>query len=93
MIKDNQIGRKVSLVAIRVSWALLFARLVLTYQLKVLLGIGSMNLAPAKLFRDVALMRLVGYTAAELRAGFCRRGQLAAGPMHKVRSFSAMART
>src|SRR5216684_6496237 len=59
------------------------ARLVLTYQLKVLLGIGAVNLVPAKLFRDAALMRLVGYTTAELRAGFCRRGQLAAGPMHK----------
>jgi Transposase DDE domain len=59
------------------------ARLVLTYQLKVLLGIGAMNLVPAKLFREVALMRLVGYTAAQLRAGFCRRGDLAAGPMHK----------
>jgi hypothetical protein len=59
------------------------ARLVLTYQLKVLLGIGSINLVPLKLFREVALLRLVGYSAAELRAGFCRRGQLAAGPMHK----------
>src|SRR5262249_50904441 len=59
------------------------ARPVLTYQLKVLLGSGAMNLVPAKLFRDAARMRLVGYTAAELRAGFCRRGDLAAGPMHK----------
>jgi hypothetical protein len=59
------------------------ARLVLTYQLKVLLGIGAMNLVPAKPFRDAALMRLAGYSAEQLRAGFCGRGQLAAGPMHK----------
>jgi hypothetical protein len=62
------------------------ARLVLTYQLKVLLGIGAMKLVPAKLFRDAALMRLAGYTAAQLRAGFCARGSAsgrAAGPMHK----------
>ena len=32
------------------------ARLVMTYQLKVLLGIGSINLVPTKLFRQVALL-------------------------------------
>ena len=59
------------------------ARLIMTYQLKVLLGIGSINLMPTKLFRQVALLKLIGYTEAEMAAGFCERGNLAAGPMHK----------
>jgi len=59
------------------------ARLILTYQLKVLLGIGSINLAPTKLFREVALLRLIGYTTIQMQVGFCRRGNLAVGPMHK----------
>ncbi len=59
------------------------ARLVLTYQLKVLLGIGSINLVPTRLFREVALLQLIGYTTLQLQAGFCRRGHLDTGPMHK----------
>ena len=59
------------------------AQLLLTYHLKILLGIGSINLVPTRLFRDHALLTLIGYTTTQLRAGFCRRGQLAAGPMHK----------
>lgn len=59
------------------------ARLVMTYQMKVLLGIGSINLVPTKLFRQVALMKLIGYTTAEMAAGFCERGKLLSGPMHK----------
>jgi hypothetical protein len=59
------------------------ARLVLTYHLKVLLGIGSINLVPTKLFRERALLHWIGYTTAQLQAGFCQRGQLAVGPMHK----------
>lgn len=59
------------------------ARLIMTYQMKVLLGIGSINLVPAKLFRQVALLKLIGYTTAEMASGFCQRGDLAAGPMHK----------
>jgi len=47
------------------------ARLVMTYQMKVLMGISSINLVPAKLFRQVALMKLIGYTTAEMAAGFC----------------------
>ena len=59
------------------------ARLILTYQVKILLGIGSINLVPTRLFRDRALLKLIGYTTTQLAAGFCQRGQLAAGPMHK----------
>jgi len=59
------------------------ARLILTYQLKVLLGIGSINLVPATLFRERALLKLIGYTTIQLQAGCCRRGHVPIGPMHK----------
>jgi len=59
------------------------ARLILTYQLKILLGIPSMNLVPTKLFREIALLQLIGYTTTQLRGGFSQRGHLASGPMHK----------
>jgi hypothetical protein len=59
------------------------ARLLLTYQVKVLLGIGSINLVPTRLFRDLALLKLIGYTTTQIAAGFCQRGHLAAGPMHQ----------
>lgn len=68
------------------------ARLIVTYQLKILLGIGSMNLVPTKLFREVALLQLIGYTVQELQVGCCQRGQLAAGPMHKNTLADAMER-
>jgi hypothetical protein len=58
-------------------------RLILTYQVKILLGIGSMNLVPTRLFRDVGLLKLIGYTTTQIQAGFCQRGHLAVGPMHK----------
>src|SRR3990172_401191 len=41
------------------------ARLIMTYQLKVLLGIPSINRLPMKLFRDVALLKMIGYTETE----------------------------
>lgn len=59
------------------------ARLLLTYQVKALLGIASINLVPTRLFRDLALLKLIGYTTAQIAAGFCERGHLAVGPMHK----------
>lgn len=59
------------------------ARLVVTYQLKILLGISSINLVPTKLFREIALLRLVGYSVTQMQVGFCERGDLAVGPMHK----------
>jgi hypothetical protein len=68
------------------------AQLFLTYQLKILLGIPSMNLLPTKLFREVGLLRLIGYTAKQMQVGFCRRGQLAKGPMHKNTLGDAMER-
>ena len=59
------------------------AQLILTYQVKILLGIGSINLVPTRLFRDIAVLKLIGYTTTQIQAGFCQRGNLAAGPMHK----------
>jgi Transposase DDE domain len=59
------------------------ARLILTYQLKILLGISSINLVPTKLFREIALLQLIGYTTIQLQVGFCQRGNLPGGPMHK----------
>jgi hypothetical protein len=59
------------------------ARLLMTYELKILLGIGSINLVPTKLFREIALLRLIGYTTPQMQVGFCQRGHLAVGPMHK----------
>src|SRR5215212_5169576 len=59
------------------------ARLLLTYQVKILLGIGSINLVPTRLFRDIALLKLIGSTTTQVQAGFCQRGHLTAGPMHK----------
>ena len=59
------------------------ARLIMTYQLKILLGIPSINLVPTKLFRDLALLKLIGYTTTQMQVGFCQRGNLVAGPMHK----------
>jgi hypothetical protein len=61
------------------------AQLVLTYHLKVLLGIGSINRVPTQLFREWALLQLIGYTTTQLQSGFCERGHLAAGPMHRTR--------
>ena len=66
------------------------ARLILTYHLKILLGIPSMNLVPTKLFREIALLELIGYTTTQLRSGFCHRGQLAGGPMHQNTLAEAM---
>ena len=58
--------------------------LLITYEIKVLLGISSMNQVSTRLFKDLALMRLIGYTADQLLSGFCRRGKAdSPKPMHK----------
>lgn len=59
------------------------ARQILTAQLKVLLGIGSIELVLATLFREVALGRLIGDTTTQIQAGWWVRGHLAAEPMHQ----------
>ena len=60
-------------------------QLLATYELKVLLGIVSMNQLEAKLFREVALLRLVGYTTQQLSGGCASGGRVTTSrctPLH-----------
>jgi hypothetical protein len=58
--------------------------LLLTYQVKVLLGLAGMNCVGQTLFRDRALLKLIGYTTAQLRERFCQRGKPdKQKPLHK----------
>ena len=61
------------------------SRLIMTYQLKILLGIPSINLLPTKLFREVALLKLIGYTTTQMQVGFCQRGNLTQLPQFEVK--------
>jgi hypothetical protein len=47
---------------------------ILLYSLKPLFGIESMDALPPLLFRDEALMRLVGFNAHQVHQGVCQRG-------------------
>jgi hypothetical protein len=67
-------------------------QLLATYELKVLLGIVSMNQVPVKLFREVALLRLIGYTTQQLSGGICKRGYGDHKPMHASTLANAIAR-
>jgi hypothetical protein len=58
--------------------------LITTYCTKVLLGIASVNQVPSRLFRDRALMLLIGYSTDQMLSGFCHRGhEDKQKPMHK----------
>jgi hypothetical protein len=58
--------------------------LIMTYSVKVLLGIASINQVPSRLFRDRALLLLIGYTTDQMVSGFCCRGyEDKQKPMHK----------
>ena len=58
--------------------------LILTYEVKVLLGLSGMNCVGKTLFRDIALLKLIGYTSQQLQEGFCQRGYGdKQKPMHK----------
>lgn len=58
--------------------------LLVSYEIKILLGIASMNQVAERLFKDLALMRLIGYSSDQLASGFCRRGHRdSQKPMHK----------
>jgi hypothetical protein len=58
--------------------------LILTYEVKVLLGLSGMNCIGTTLFRQVALLKLIGYTRAQLHEGFCQRGHAdKQKPLHK----------
>ncbi len=49
------------------------AQLFMTYELKILLGINSINKMTKHLFRDTALLMLIGFTAEQIEEGFCDR--------------------
>ncbi len=67
-------------------------QLLATYELKVLLGIVSINQVEVKLFREVALLRLIGYTTQQLSGGICKRGYGEHKPMHASTLANAIAR-
>ena len=58
--------------------------LILTYEVKVLLGLAGMNCVGKTLFRDIALLKLIGYSTRQLQEGMCQRGYAdKQKPMHK----------
>jgi len=58
-------------------------RLLTTYSVKVLLGIAHLRQVPSFLFRDVGLLKRIGFTATEIREGVCKRGKGRSRPMHQ----------
>lgn len=60
------------------------AKLLLTYQIKVLMGISSINQVPHLLFGDTGLLMMLGYTAQQIENGHCKRGKGKYNrPLHK----------
>ncbi|MDP2896918.1 MAG: transposase [bacterium] len=60
------------------------AKLLLTYQARVLLGIDSVNKIPHMLFGDIGLLMTLGWTAMQIKEGVCKRGKgKHDGPIHK----------
>ena len=63
------------------------AKLLLTYQMKILLGIAHMNQVPDTLFNDTGLLMLLGFSARQIKHGYCKRskkrGKKRKGPMSK----------
>ena len=58
--------------------------MILTYEVKQLMGISSMNQLEEHLFRDTALLKIIGFTARQIQEGFCCRGkEKRRGPMHR----------
>ena len=58
--------------------------LILTYEVKILLGLAGMNCVGKTLFRDIALLKLIGYSTRQLQEGFSQRGYGdKQKPMHK----------
>lgn len=60
------------------------AKLLLTYQARVLVGIESINKIPYLLFGDLGLLMTLGWTASQIKEGVCKRGHgKHNGPIHK----------
>jgi len=58
-------------------------RLLTTYSAKVLLGIAYLREVPVFLFKDIGLMKKIGFTATQIREGICKRGKGKSRPMHR----------
>jgi hypothetical protein len=67
-------------------------QLLATYESTVLSGVVSMNQVEGKLFREVALLRLIGYTMQQLSGGICKRGHGEHKPMRAGSLSNAIAR-
>lgn len=57
--------------------------LLTTYSTKILFGISSMNQVPHLLFREIGLLKMIGFTATQIEKGICKRGKGKSVPMHK----------
>jgi hypothetical protein len=58
--------------------------MILTYEVKQLMGISRMNQLEEHLFRDTALLKIIGFTARQIQEGFCQRGEgKRRGPIHR----------
>ncbi len=58
--------------------------MILTYEVKQLMGISSMNQLEEHWFRDTVLLKVIGFTARQIQEGFCQRGKgKRLGPMHR----------
>jgi hypothetical protein len=55
------------------------AKLFITYEVKILLGIESVNKITGYLFRDTALLMIIGFTAKQIKEGFCDREGIYSG--------------
>lgn len=58
-------------------------RLLTTYSAKVLLGIAYLRQVPAFLFKDIGLLKRIGFTAIQIKEGICKRGKGKSRPMHR----------
>ena len=69
------------------------AKLLLTYQSKILLGIAHMNQVPDLLFNEIGILKLIGFTARQIKEGYCERGEgKRPGPFHKNTLADALSR-
>lgn len=57
--------------------------LITTCSVKILLGISSMNKIPSLLFREIALLSMIGFTATQIKNGSCNRGKGKSIPINK----------
>lgn len=69
------------------------AKLFMTYEMKILLGIQSVNKITGYLFRDTALLMMIGFTAKQIQEGFCDRDRgKREGPMNSQTLAEALGR-